>query len=91
MCTRVRAHCVPVVHTRACVFTVCLCTCVRVVHCVPVHTRARAHCVLVVHTRACSLCAQELQSRLGADDALVSIAVRLGEVKLIDNVLLAAD
>ena len=72
-------------------FTVCLCTCVRVVHCVPVHTRARAHCVLVVHTRACSLCAQELQSRLGADDALVSIAVRLGEVKLIDNVLLAAD
>ena len=34
---------------------------------------------------------QELKSRLGAEDALVSIAVRLGEVKLIDNVLLPSD
>jgi len=34
---------------------------------------------------------QELTSRLGGEDALVSIAVRLGEVKLIDNVLLASD
>ena len=34
---------------------------------------------------------QELGARLGGEDALVSIAVRLGEVKLIDNVLLASD
>jgi pantothenate synthetase len=34
---------------------------------------------------------QELGSRLGGEDTLVSIAVRLGEVKLIDNVVLASD
>ena len=34
---------------------------------------------------------QELVSTLGGEDALASIAVRLGDVKLIDNVLLASD
>lgn len=34
---------------------------------------------------------QELSRPLGAEDALVTIAVRLGDVKLIDNVLLASD
>ena len=34
---------------------------------------------------------REICRPLGAEDTLVSIAVRLGDVKLIDNVLLASD